>query len=92
VEINSELTVAEVTLRAAAVVALATVALVVAVGLPPVFAEDASLGVVSMGAMALSLWLGWMLAAARRRDGRSRARGLGGDPALPRAGRGRRAR
>ena len=63
-EINSELTVAEVTLRAAAVVALATVALVVAVGLPPVFAEDASLGVVSMGAMALSLWLGWMLAAA----------------------------
>ena len=63
-EINSELTVAEVTLRAAAVVALATVALVVAVGLPPIFAEDASLGVVSMGAMALSLWLGWMLAAA----------------------------
>ena len=63
-ETNSELTVAEVTLRAAAVVALATVALVVGVGLPALFAEDVSLGVVSMGAMALSLGLGWMLAAA----------------------------
>ena len=63
-EINSELTVAEVTLRAAAVVALTTVALVVAVRLTALFAEDVSLGVVSMGAMALSFWLGWMLAAA----------------------------
>jgi hypothetical protein len=32
--------------------------------LPALFAEDVSLGVVSMGAMALGLWLAWMLAAA----------------------------
>jgi hypothetical protein len=53
----------EVTLRAGATTCLAGVALVQAVGLPPLLAQGWLVGLLSMAAMALCIGLGWALAA-----------------------------
>ena len=72
----------EATLRSAATISLAGIALLQALGLPPLFVQGRELAVLSILAMGVCIVLGWLLAAAPADAGRQLWRVVAGASAL----------